>query len=83
MLELGSVDCGSDPACLYRVYRSSSPVAVIAATNVLGLASGNAFDDPTPGVLADGQLWYYALDDGASHAPQLIVTKASSVRLGW
>ena len=83
MLELGSIDCGSDPACLYRVYRSSSPIGVVAPANVVGVASSNAFDDPTPGVLVDGRLWYYALDDGAGNAPLLMLTKTASVRLTW
>jgi hypothetical protein len=83
MLELESADCGSAPACLYRAYRAESPQGLVSAPHVLGLASGNAFDDPSPDELVDGRLWYYALDDGAGHSPVLRVVKGSDVRLTW
>ena len=83
LVELASVACGSAPDCTYRVFRSTDPAGLFQPTNALGVASGNAFEDPRPGVLADGGLYFYGLDDGSGRSPTLRARRSATVTLSW
>ncbi|MEW5807600.1 MAG: DUF6259 domain-containing protein [Acidobacteriota bacterium] len=68
------------PDCLYRIYRSTSPINLKSPENVIATAQGNSYSDD---VLNDEVNYYYLVDDGAGYPASINVVKSSTLDLTW